>query len=339
MHYGGESDDTNGTKTRPTGSETAETRKGECPMTDVLIVGAGPAGLTAAIYALRAGVTAIVFDGALYGGQVAITPMVENYPGIPTVDGPDLSTRMLEQAVGLGAEIRYEQVRSVALEGPVKEVVTDTGTVQGRSLILALGAKRRKLGCPGESELAGHGVSYCATCDGALYRDKTTMVIGGGNTALEDALFLSNMCREVVLVHRRNSFRGEAALIKAVQARRNIKIMTPYRVEAFEGSERLHAAALIETEGNDRREVPVDGAFIAIGYEPDNSLAAGRLPLDQYGYVDAGEDCLTPVPGVFVAGDNRRKPLRQIVTATADGAVAAFQAANYCNAGDWKTRD
>ncbi len=301
--------------------------------TDILIIGAGPAGLTAAVYARRAGWTATVFDGALYGGQVAITPVVENYPGILEISGPELSMQLMEQAVKLGAEIRYETVESVKLEGEIKAAATPSGRTEGRALILANGARRRKLGVPGEERLTGRGVSYCATCDGALYRGKRTAVVGGGNTALEDALFLSNLCESVTLIHRRTAFRGEESLVRAVRERANVEVLTPFQVTALEGDKRLEEVVLT---GGDKepaeRRLALDGLFIAVGYEPDNSLAAGRLPLDDYGYLDVGEDCLTPVPGVFAAGDNRRKPLRQIVTAAADGAVAAFQAANYLNA-------
>lgn len=302
-------------------------------MTDILIIGAGPAGLTAAIYARRAGRTATVFDGALYGGQAAITPVVENYPGIPEISGPAFSMRLLEQAERLGAEMRYERVERVVLEGGVKAAVTSSGRTEGRALILANGARRRKLGVPGEERLIGRGVSYCATCDGALYRGKRTAVVGGGNTALEDALFLSNLCESVVLIHRRSEFRGEESLLRAVRERTNIEILTPFQVTSLEGEERLKEAVLTGGDGAPaERRLELEGIFIAVGYEPDNSLAAGRLPLDAYGYLRVGEDCLTPIPGVFAAGDNRNKPLRQIVTAAADGAVAAVQAANYLNA-------
>lgn len=302
-------------------------------MTDILIIGAGPAGLTAAIYARRAGRTATVFDGALYGGQAAITPVVENYPGIPEISGPAFSMRLLEQAEGLGAEIRYERVERVVLEGSVKAAVTSSGRTEGRALILANGARRRKLGVSGEERLIGRGVSYCATCDGALYRGKRTAVVGGGNTALEDALFLSNLCESVALIHRRTEFRGEESLLRAVRERTNIEILTPFQVTSLEGEKRLKEAVLTGGDGEPaERRLELEGIFIAIGYEPDNSLTAGRLPLDAYGYLDAGEDCLTPIPGIFAAGDNRNKPLRQIVTAAADGAVAAVQAANYLNA-------
>lgn len=300
-------------------------------MTDLLVIGAGPAGLTAAIYARRAGLSVMLFDGALYGGQMAITPVVENYPGILEISGPELSMQLMEQATGLGAEIRYETVESVSLEGAVKTVTTVSGSVEGRTLLFANGAKRRKLGVPGEERLAGHGVSYCATCDGALYRGKRTAIVGGGNTALEDALFLSNLCEQVTLIHRRTDFRGEARLVQAIRERDNVEILTPFSVEALEGEERLETVTLAGRDGERRRITP-DGLFVAIGYEPDNSLAQGWLPLDSYGYLAVGEDCLTPIPGVYAAGDNRAKPLRQIVTAAADGAVAAFQAANYCNA-------
>ena len=250
--------------------------------TDILIIGAGPAGLTAAVYARRAGWTATVFDGALYGGQVAITPVVENYPGILEISGPELSMQLMEQAVKLGAEIRYETVESVKLEGEIKAAATPSGRTEGRALILANGARRRKLGVPGEERLTGRGVSYCATCDGALYRGKRTAVVGGGNTALEDALFLSNLCESVTLIHRRTAFRGEESLVRAVRERANVEVLTPFQVTALEGDKRLEEVVLT---GGDKepaeRRLALDGLFIAVGYEPDNSLAAGRLPLEK----------------------------------------------------------
>ncbi|HIW74713.1 MAG TPA: FAD-dependent oxidoreductase [Firmicutes bacterium] len=300
-------------------------------MTDLLVIGAGPAGLTAALYARRAGLSVILFDGVLYGGQMAVTPAVENYPGVPAVSGPELAMRMMEQAAGLGAVVRYERVEEVSLHGAVKSVTTASGREEGRSLLFANGARRRKLGVPGEERLTGRGVSYCAACDGALYRGKKTAVVGGGNTALEDALYLSNLCAGVVLIHRRTAFRGEPHLVRAVREKRNIELLSPFAVESLEGAERLEAA-LLRGNGEERR-LELDGLFVAIGYEPDNALAGGLLPVDDTGYLAVGEDCLTPIPGVFAAGDCRSKPLRQIVTAAADGAVAAFQAAKYLNAG------
>ncbi len=296
---------------------------------DVLIIGGGPAGLTAALYALRAGLTAVVFDGGFTGGQAAITQEIENYPAILRISGPDFSARLTEQAVSQGADIRQEEVLAVELAAPVKRVRTAEGEYEGRTVILANGVKRRRLQCPGEEELAGKGVSYCATCDGAFFKDKEVALVGGGNTALEDALFLANHCRRVTVIHRRDTFRAQKPLIEALEKRDNVRVLYRSTVAAIEGSGKVEAVSLQTPEGELR--LPVAGVFIAIGYEADNGFVRGQLALDENGYIAADESCLTEVEGVYAAGDNRAKPLRQIVTAAADGAVAAFQAANYIN--------
>lgn len=298
---------------------------------DILIVGAGPAGLTAAIYAQRAGKKTIVFDKIFYGGQVAITPAIENYPAIPLISGPDFSQQLYEQATGFGAEVRFEEVESLGLMGPIKTVTTSQNVYYGRAVILANGVKRRLLGCPGEEEFTGRGVSYCATCDGAFFKGKDVVLVGGGNTALEDALFLSDNCRKVTVVHRRNTFRGEKHLAHAVESRSNIEISWNTTVEEIMGNERVSAVRLKNHVSHEEKQLETEGVFVAIGYIPDNGLAAGQLKLDKAGYIVADESCTTGIEGVFVAGDSRVKPLRQIITAASDGAVAAFQAANYLN--------
>ena len=301
-------------------------------MTDVLILGAGPAGLTAAIYARRAGLSATVFDKGFAGGQTIITPEIENYPAIPSISGPEFSQRLYEQAVALGAVFKNEEVRRAQLSGTVKILSTAQNAYEGHAVILAGGVKRRELGCPGEAALAGKGVSYCATCDGAFYRGKQVVLVGGGNTALEDALFLSNLCEKVTLVHRRDRFRGEQHLVDAVLARDNIDVRYASAVTRILGEDHVEAVELTNLASGQFTNVPAAGVFIAIGYAPDSTLIAGQITVDEAGYVVAGEDCRTNLSGVFAAGDGRQKPLRQIVTAAADGAVAAYQAANYLNA-------
>lgn len=295
-------------------------------MTDVLVIGAGPAGLTAAIYLRRAGWTVTVLDKLFYGGQVAVTPEVENYPGVLKIAGPDLSENMYRQAAELGADIRFEDVKKVSLDGEVKRVVTSSGTYEGRAVILANGAKRRKLGCPGEEEFTGKGVSYCAACDGAFFRDKDVAIVGGGNTALEDALYLANTCRHVTLIHRRDAFRGEKKLVQAVLRHQNIQAVYSSAVVSVQGEQSVAGVEVKNLPTGEVRLLPVSALFVAIGYEPQNQLFSPPVRLDEQGYILAGEDCLTNVPGVFAAGDSRVKLLRQIVTATADGAVAAYQA-------------
>lgn len=296
-------------------------------MTDMLIVGAGPAGLTAAIYARKAGLSVTVFDKVVYGGQAAITPEIANYPAIDRITGPEFAQRLYDQAVGLGADIRFEEVRSLRLTGDIKIARTGSGTYEARTVILAHGVRRRKLGCPGEEELLGKGVSYCATCDGAFFRGKDVAVVGGGNTALEDALYLAELCRSVTIIHRRASFKGEKPLVAAVAESPSIRKLMGYEVERIEGEKEVHALLLRGQDGEERLRWPVHGVFIAIGYEPDNAWLEGQVELDPQGYILSDESCTTALEGVYVAGDNRRKPLRQIVTAASDGAVAAHQAA------------
>lgn len=300
-------------------------------LTDILIVGAGPAGLTAAIYAQRAGKKTVVFDKVFYGGQVAITPAIENYPAIPQISGPDFSQQLYEQATGFGADVRFEEVENLGLMGPIKTVTTTQAVYYGRTVIVANGVKRRLLGCPGEEKFTGRGVSYCATCDGAFFKGKDVVLVGGGNTALEDALFLSDNCRRVTVVHRRDAFRGEKHLAHAVEARSNITIAWNSTVEEILGDDRVNAVRIKNQITQQDELLQTEGIFVAIGYIPDNGLVAGQLTLDKAGYIVADESCKTGIEGVFVAGDSRVKPLRQIITAASDGAVAAFQAANYLN--------
>lgn len=298
-------------------------------MTDLLIVGAGPAGLTAAIYGQRAGLSVQVFDKNMYGGQLVFSSEIENYPSILKADGTELAINLYTHATSLGAEVIFEEATGVVLEGEVKKVITPQGEYEGRTIILAAGAARRKLGCPGEDRLSGHGVSYCATCDGAFYREKDVAIVGGGNTALEDALFLANNCNKVYLIHRRDTFRGDKVLQQAVLQRPNIEILYNANVTAIEGNEVVKQATVATPQGE--RTLDISGIFVAIGLIPETAIFKNSLPLTPEGYVDVGENCTTPIPGVFVAGDIRNKPLRQIVTATSDGAVAAIAAATYCN--------
>lgn len=299
--------------------------------TDVIIIGAGVAGLTAAIYAQRAGLRSVVLDKGTYGGQAAITNEIENYPGIPLVTGVEFATAVYQQATSQGADVRFEEVTETSLEGPVKTVRTTSETYEGKAVILANGAKRRKLGAPGEEEFTGRGVSYCATCDGAFFRGKEVAVVGGGNTAMEDALFLSNLCAKVTLIHRRDSFTAELPLVRAIRSKENVEILYSSAVGRIDG-EKTVSTILVKNRGDGaERTIPVSALFIAIGYEPDNGLFAGQVELDQRGYIRAGEDCRTSCPGVYAAGDCRTKELRQIVTAAADGAIAAFGAGNQIN--------
>ena len=296
-------------------------------MYDIIIIGGGPAGLTAAIYAKRAGYTALILEGGAPGGQAATTPEIENWPGIKNVAGSDFSMNLYEQSRALGAEMKFEGVTGLADGGRVKSVTTPSGVYDGRAVIIANGVRRRKLEVPGEERLAGRGMSYCATCDGNFFRGKDVAVVGGGNTALEDALFLANICPRVYLIHRRDAFRAEKHLTDGLAGADAVERVMNTKVLEILGEQKVEA---IRVEGpGGKRELPVAGVFAAVGLIPDNAAFAPPVALDQHGYILAGEDTHTNVPGVFAAGDTRVKDLRQLVTAAADGAAAAVQAGRY----------
>ena len=297
-------------------------------MADLLIVGGGPAGMTAAIYGCRAGLNCLVLEGNTPGGQMVNTPEIENYPAFPKAEGWQLAQEMYRQAEKLGAVFRFEKVLSASLAGKEKKVVTAKGEYRADAVILANGVKRRKLGCPGEDRLSGKGVSYCAYCDGAFFKGRDTAVIGGGNTALEDALYLSGLCREVFLIHRREEFRGEERLLDQVKQRENIRLLPSCQVKKIAGEEKVERLVLEQKDGKER-QLLVQAVFIAIGLEPDNGAFREELLLDENGYIAADESCQTNLPGVFAAGDTRKKSLRQIVTAVSDGAAAAVAAKQY----------
>ena len=305
-------------------------------MYDIVIIGAGPAGMTAALYGVRAGLSVVALEAFLYGGQISDTPEVENYPSIQKISGWELAQNIYNQAVAQGVEIRFEGVERVEDLGAVKAVTAGGNRYECRTVIIANGAKRRLLGCPGEAEFRGRGVSYCAACDGAFFRDRVTAVVGGGNTALEDALFLSNLCEKVYLIHRRDRFRGEKKLVKAVLERENIEILYSWGVERIEGGDTVSALHIRRTdagsEADTGRILPVSAVFIAIGLVPDNEIFRGLVEIDEAGYIIADESCRTNREGIFAAGDTRTKEVRQIITAAADGAVAAVAAANLVNA-------
>ena len=296
-------------------------------MTDIIIVGAGPAGLTAAIYACRAGKRVTVFEAKSFGGQIVNARMIENYPAKPHVSGFDFAMDLYEQAVSLGAEIRFERVTALR-DGDVKTVVTKKGEYEAGAVILATGFEKRKLGLPGEDALTGRGISYCATCDGAFFKKKTVALAGGSGTALEDALYLSDLAEKVYFIYPKDTFAGEEAQTERLKSRANVEILLKSRVTALTGDARLTGIEVTDGQ-NETRKIDVDGLFVAVGQIPENQGFASLIELDEKGYVKAGEDCRTNVPGIFTAGDNRTKELRQLVTAAADGAVAATQALAY----------
>lgn len=289
-------------------------------MFDLIITGAGPAGLTSAIYAKRAGLSVKVFEELTPGGQAAVTPEIENYPGMKKISGSDFAISLFEQATELGAEIEFEKVLKIENADGCKKVITEGGEYFSKAVIIANGAKRRLLEIPGENELSGRGVSYCATCDGAFFKDKTVAVIGGGNTALEDALYLANICEKVYLVHRRNEFRAVKNLVDRVVSNGKIEVLYSHKPTEIKGENKV--SVIVLQNGEKEKDLAVDGVFVAIGLKPDNERFSDIVDLED-GYIKAGEDCKTSCQGIFAAGDTRTKSLRQIVTATSDGAVAA----------------
>lgn len=302
-------------------------------MYDIIIIGSGPAGLSAAIYAQRACLDTIVIEkNGISGGQVLNTWEVDNYPGFPGVTGFELSRQFREHANKLGARVVQDEVVQVELSGNVKKVVCEEETYEARCVILASGAHHRTLEVPGEEELRGAGVSYCATCDGAFFRGRTVAVVGGGDAALEDAIFLARMCEKVYIVHRRDKLRGAKRLQERLQALENIEFVWNSETVAIEGNAQVEALWLRQTKTGEERRLDVDGVFIAVGIAPESELYAGQLELDEQGYIRADESGQTSVPGVFAAGDVRTKALRQILTAASDGANCVASAERYLQA-------
>lgn len=302
-------------------------------MYDIIIIGSGPAGLSAAIYAQRACLDTIVIEkNGISGGQVLNTWEVDNYPGFPGVIGFELSRQFREHANKLGARVVQDEVVQVELSGNVKKVVCEEETYEARCVILASGAHHRTLEVPGEEELRGAGVSYCATCDGAFFRGRTVAVVGGGDAALEDAIFLARMCEKVYIVHRRDKLRGAKRLQERLQALENIEFVWNSETVAIEGNAQVEALRLRQTKTGEERRLDVDGVFIAVGIAPESELYAGQLELDEQGYIRADESGQTSVPGVFAAGDVRTKALRQILTAASDGANCVASAERYLQA-------
>lgn len=297
---------------------------------DIAIVGGGPAGLTAGIYGARAGKRVLLFEREAIGGQISRASLVENYPGIKEISGVDYSAALFEQADGLGVTFAFESV--TAISGSVGDftITSDCGEYKAKTVILAVGAAARKLGVEREEELTGRGVSYCAVCDGAFFRGKTVAVVGGGNSALDDALYLAAMAEKVYLIHRRDAFRAEDAMVAKLKAEPKITVKTPRVVTALQGDGQLSGLSLRDPVTGEEETLPVDGLFVAIGHSPAAGAFASLVGLDDAGYIDAKEDCRTNVPGIFAAGDCRVKNVRQLTTACGDGAVAALAAAELC---------
>ncbi len=296
-------------------------------MYDIIVVGGGPAGMTAALYALRANKTVLVIEKSTFGGQITYSPKVENYPGKLSMSGNEFADALLEQILAQGAEIELENVTCVDDLGETKVVRTEEGnTFEAKAVILATGAKHRMLGLPGEAELVGNGISFCAVCDGAFYAGKTVAVAGGGNSALQEANLLAETCKEVIVIQNLAAFTGEQRLQDALLARDNVKVIFSTVITGLEQENGELTGLQLKAEDGTESQLNVDGLFIAIGLAPDNGNFAPLAELDNYGYFASGEDCRTATPGIFVAGDCRAKRIRQVTTAVADGAVAALAA-------------
>ena len=294
-------------------------------MYDIIIIGGGPSGLTAALYALRAEKKVLVLEGTGFGGQIIYTQEVENFPGTAKMSGAQFADILLEQVMSAGGEVEFEAVREVK-DGDVKTVITDSGEHTARAVIVATGVKHRRLGVEGEDSFIGSGVSFCAVCDGAFYKGKTVAVIGGGNTAVEDAIYLSDIAERVYLVHRRNEFRAEPRLVRELMKKENVEPVLNSVVSKIGDGSGLSEIEVADVFSGDKRKLKVNGVFVAVGQVPQNGIFDGLLKLDSDGYIVAGEDCLTNVKGIFAAGDCRTKSVRQLTTAVGDGSVAALAA-------------
>ena len=299
-------------------------------MLDLIIIGAGPAGLSAAVYAARAELDFIVIEGSgMQGGQVLTTYDVDNYLGLPGIGGFDMGMKFAEHAKKLGVSFVTENVVSMDVQGDVKTVKTEKNTFEAKTVIIATGAVHRKAGIPGEEEFTGRGVSYCATCDGAFFRNKVTAVVGGGDVAVEDALYLSRMCSKVYLIHRRDEFRAAKSLVNKAKAAENIELVLDSVVDKIEGENKVKSISVRNKKDDSVSELSVDGVFFAVGMQPVTAFVDKAVEMDEAGYIKAGEDCATNVPGVYAAGDIRTKQLRQIITAAADGANAVTSVEKY----------
>ena len=300
-------------------------------MYDIIIIGGGPAGLTAAIYARRASKNVLVLEAMACGGQIVQAEKIENYPVCPNISGVDFATKLYNQTKDLGAEIKFEKAININDLKDFKEVVTKNNTYQGKTVILATGSENRKLGLDNEDELVGHGVSYCATCDGMFFKGKDVAVVGGGDTAIDDARYLSNIVNKVYLIHRRDTFKAEVQEIEELKTKTNVEFILNSNVIKLNTNDNNLSSIEVKNNDGNITTINVSGVFIAVGRVPENQNFAKLINLDNRGYVIAGEDCHTNIDGIFVAGDSRVKELRQLVTAASDGAIAATEAIKYIN--------
>ncbi len=296
---------------------------------DIAIIGAGPAGLSAAIYAERAGYNTICFEGNVHGGQIINTPEVENYPALGKISGVEYAMNLYEQAIGFGTTVEYTAVLEADLKSTPKKIVTAQGVTFAKTVIVANGVQRRKLECPGEDKFLGRGVSYCAVCDGSFFKEMEVAVIGGGNTALEDAVYLASLCKKVYLVHRRDTFRGASHEVAKVLGNSKIQVVYNHVPLEINGGTKVEELTLQHVGTKETTKIPVSAVFVSVGMIPQNDIFSKSISLTKEGYIKTAEDCKTNLAGVFAAGDTRHKQLRQLVTAAADGAIAATSAAAY----------
>lgn len=298
-------------------------------MHDIIIIGAGPAGLTAALYALRADKTVLVLEKGTFGGQITYSPQIENYPGFATMSGNEFADKLVDQVLSQGADIEMETVTEIRDNGATKTVVTEDGEHEAKAVIIATGVKHRQTGLAKESELVGEGISYCAVCDGAFFKGQTVAVLGGGNSALQEAVLLSEGCKKVYVIQNLDFFTGEARLVEKLKTKDNVEFIMGTVITELKGDTALNGLKLKKEADGSESDLEVDGLFVAIGLIPNNQAFADIAGLDEWGYIDSDESCVTKTAGVFVAGDCRKKQIRQITTAAADGSIAALAACRY----------
>ena len=298
-------------------------------MYDSIIVGAGPAGMTAALYLLRSGKSVLLLESDSFGGQIASAPNVENYPGIPHMDGSDFADKLLTQVTDFGGEIDVTRVGGIVKKDEYFDVITENGPIAAKTVIIAVGVKHRTLGVEGEENYFGHGISFCAVCDGPFYKGKIATIVGGGNSAVQEALYLSDICNKVHLIHRRDTFRAENSLVENAKNKENIVIHTDCIVNGFIGNSKIEGVSLLNKRTSESYDLECDVLFEAIGRVPENKIFSDVIELDNDGYVISDEKCTTSCPGIFVAGDCRQKTIRQLTTAVADGSAAALAAVEF----------
>ena len=297
-------------------------------MYDVIIIGGGPAGLTAALYAKRANKTVLVIEKGCFGGQITFSPKVENIPGFTEITGNEFADKLVEQVLAQEADVDCSEVLEIR-DGEVKTVITSDGEHQAKTIIIATGAKHRMLGLEHEVELVGEGISFCAVCDGAFYENKTVAVVGGGNSALQEAILLSELASKVYVVQNLDDFTGEKKLVDILKRKSNVEVILGTEVASLIGETELKGIIIKNAQSGETKELALDGLFIAIGLVPQNEIFKDVVELNDFGYILASEDCKTSAPGIFVAGDCRTKRIRQVTTAAGDGAVAAMAACDY----------